>query len=88
MWEIGTTGRMALPTHVDRVVALRAAPTTRAAVRGRDAARGGAASTPRSSTSDGRVRVRLEGYRTIELPGGVDPDALAPIRTAMADARP
>ena len=31
----------------------------------------------------GRVRVRLEGYRTIELPGGVDADALAPIRAAM-----
>jgi hypothetical protein len=31
----------------------------------------------------GRVRVRLEGYRTIELPGGVDEDALAPIRAAM-----
>ena len=33
--------------------------------------------------STGRVRVRLEGYRTIELPGGVDEDALAPIREAM-----
>jgi hypothetical protein len=33
--------------------------------------------------STGRVRVRLEGYRTIELPGGVDEDALAPIRAAM-----
>jgi hypothetical protein len=31
----------------------------------------------------GRVRVRLEGYRTIELPGGVDADVLAPIRAAM-----
>ena len=31
----------------------------------------------------GRVRVRLEGYRTIELPGGFDDDALAPIRAAM-----
>jgi hypothetical protein len=32
------------------------------------------------------VRVRLEGYRTIELPGLLDPDALAPIRAAMGDA--
>jgi hypothetical protein len=31
----------------------------------------------------GRVRVRLEGYQTIELPGGVDAEALAPIRAAM-----
>ena len=32
------------------------------------------------------MRVRLEGYRTIELPGGVDADALAPIRAAMGAA--
>ena len=48
--------------------------------------------TPRDGGADaevvdagGRVRVRLEGYRTIELPGGMDGDALAPLRDAMAD---
>lgn len=31
----------------------------------------------------GKVRGRLNGDRTIELAGGVDADALAPIRAAM-----
>jgi hypothetical protein len=49
--------------------------------------------TPRDGGADaevvdaaGHVHLRLEGYRTIELPGGFDPDALGPIRTAMAEA--
>jgi hypothetical protein len=33
----------------------------------------------------GRVRMRLEGYRTIELPGAVDAEALDPIRSAMGE---
>ena len=84
VWELGTAGRMALPTHVDRV--------TRYA--GADApGRLWAVVTPRDGAIDaevvdesGHVRVRLEGYRTIELPGPLDPDALAPIRAAMGDA--
>ena len=35
--------------------------------------------------AQGRVLVRLEGYRTIELPGVLDGDALAPIRAAMQE---
>jgi hypothetical protein len=31
----------------------------------------------------GKVRVRLEGYMTTALPGGLDPEALDPIRAAM-----
>ena len=33
--------------------------------------------------ASGRVRLRLEGYRTTALPGGLDPDTLDPIRAAM-----
>jgi NAD(P)-dependent dehydrogenase (short-subunit alcohol dehydrogenase family) len=83
VWELGTAGRMALPTHVDRVTRfagadepgrLWAVVTPRAGADGTDA---------EVIDETGRVRVRLEGYRTIELPGGVDAEALAPIRTAM-----
>ena len=84
VWELGTAGRMALPTHVDRV--RRFAPR---APEGRLCA----VVTPREGGADadvvdetGRVHVRLEGYRTIELPGGVEAGALEPIRTAMRDA--
>ena len=70
VWELGTAGRMALPTHVDRVIALRRRGRARRAARRRHAARRtDRRSTPRSSTRRASVRVRLEGYRTIELPG-------------------
>jgi NAD(P)-dependent dehydrogenase (short-subunit alcohol dehydrogenase family) len=81
VWELGRDGRMALPAHVDRVSHFTA---------GEDSGALWAVVTPRDDGidadvvgEDGRVRVRLEGYRTIELPGGLDPEALAPIRAAM-----
>jgi malonyl CoA-acyl carrier protein transacylase len=81
VFELGTEGRMALPTHVDRVVRYAGAdePGRLFAIishrpHGVDA---------EVVDATGRVRIRLEGYRTIELPGGVDEDALAPIRAAM-----
>jgi Polyketide synthase dehydratase/KR domain len=82
VWELGNAGRMALPTRLERVVRFAGAD-----------APGGlwAVVTPREDAGvdaevvddTGHVRVRLEGYRTIELPGGVDAGALAPIRAAM-----
>jgi len=81
--ELGTTGRMALPMHIDRVVRYRTS---------KSAARLWAVVTPRDGAVDidvvdqtGRVRMRLEGYRTSELPGELDAGALASIRTAMND---
>ena len=83
VWELGTAGRMGLPTHVDRVMRYEGADEPGALW---------AVVTPHDHGADaevvdasGRVRVRLEGYRTLELPGGLDPAALAPIREAMAD---
>jgi hypothetical protein len=84
MWEIGTTGRMALPMHVDRIIRYR---TTK---------KPGplwAVVTPRDGAADadivdatGRVRMRLEGYRTSELPGELDAATVEPIRSAMKNA--
>jgi hypothetical protein len=82
VWELGTTGRMALPTHVDRVTRFAGADAPGALW---------AVVTPRDDGGTdaeviddaGHVRLRLEGYRTIELPGGIDAEALAPIRAAM-----
>ena len=84
MQELGSAGRMALPTHVDRVTryagagdpgVLWAVVTPKGDGQGVDA---------EVLDADGRVRIRLEGYRTIELPGGVGEDVLTPIRDAMA----
>ena len=70
VWELGTSGRMALPTHVDRVIryttARKQGPLW-AVVTQRD----GCVDADVVDQS-GRVRVRLEGYRTIDLPGALD----------------
>ncbi len=83
IWELGTAGRMALPTSVERVARFAGAEEPGrlwAVVRPRAGDDGVDADVVDET---GRVRVRLEGYRTIELPGGVDENALSPIRLAM-----
>jgi len=83
LWEIGTTGRMALPMHIDRVKRFQSA---------KKPGRLWAVVTPGESGVDadvvdeaGRVRMRLEGYRTSELPGELEPAAVAPLRNAMGN---
>jgi NAD(P)-dependent dehydrogenase (short-subunit alcohol dehydrogenase family) len=93
VWELGTTGRMALPTHVDRVriypSADEAGPLW-AVVRRRPTASPEDVLTLDAEVVDrhGRVRLVLEGYRTIALPGAVDSEALAPITAALGKAAP
>jgi hypothetical protein len=73
---------MGLPTHVDRVVRFEGADdggALFAVVHPRD----GDVVDADVVGEKGRVRVRLEGYRSTALPGGLDPEALAPIRAAM-----
>ena len=76
-----------LPTHVDRVLALRRRRPGRD--RSRSCARAASSATPARrwtqtwSTSSGRLLLRLEGYSTTALPGAVEPAALEPI-TARA----
>jgi NADP-dependent 3-hydroxy acid dehydrogenase YdfG/acyl carrier protein len=81
-YELGTEGRMGLPTHLDRVTRFAGAdrPGRLTAVV-TQAARGMNAEVV---DEHGEVRVRLEGYRTAQAPGGVDAAALAPIRKAMS----
>jgi NAD(P)-dependent dehydrogenase (short-subunit alcohol dehydrogenase family) len=81
VWELGIGGRMALPTHVDHV--LRFSGDKRPS-------RLWAVVTPRDGGTDadvvdetGHVWLRVEGYRTIELPGELAEAAVAPIKSAM-----
>jgi hypothetical protein len=83
VWELGTEGRMALPTHVDRITCFASTEEPgelTALVRPRDS---GSVMDARVVDERGRARVLLEGYRTIELPGRLDNEALEPIRSAM-----
>ena len=81
--ELGTTGRLALPLRVGRVSLLpvpdpvgrwQAVVTPRADGRGVDAV---------VVDDVGHVRIDLEAYETIALPGGVDEPTLEPLRRAM-----
>jgi hypothetical protein len=83
IWEIGRHARFGLPQHVDRIVIDRALE----APRGRVAA----VVEPTDTGFDGRVvdeagtvLVEVRGYRTVELPGAVDPDRQTRLAEAMA----
>ena len=81
IYELATAGRMALPTHVDRVSSYPGdGSTLRAVIRPRSDDRGVDADV---IDDTGQVRVRLEGYRTIELPAAAADEALEPLRAAM-----
>jgi hypothetical protein len=73
---------MALPTHVDRVQRF-GAPAAEGPLYAVVTPRGDGCSDADVVDEAGRVRLRMEGYRTIELPGEVDERKLAPIRAAM-----
>jgi hypothetical protein len=75
IWEIATTGRMALPEHVDRVEVFGAEETDLVAV-----------ASPTDVGADivvvdgsGDVRVRMIGYRTVALPVPLAEDLRAPL---------
>jgi acyl transferase domain-containing protein/acyl carrier protein len=81
-------GRMALPLRVDRVCALRPV----------DGATGPLYAVTRPARAGGvdgwvvdaagTLYLTLSGYRTIELPGSVDPARIAPLRAALEPAAP
>jgi Polyketide synthase dehydratase len=83
IWEIGRLGRFGLPNHVDRIVVHEAidAPRGRveAVVQPGDAGFGGWV-----VDEGGTVLVEVHGYRTVELPGGIDPERQVPMAEAMA----
>jgi NAD(P)-dependent dehydrogenase (short-subunit alcohol dehydrogenase family) len=86
VWELGTAGRLALPMHVDRVVRYpdADAPGRLAAlVRPRP---DGETLDAKVVDEHGRVRVAVEGYRTVALPLPLDEAALAPLRAAVTPA--
>ncbi len=82
IWEMGTEGRMGLPMHVTRAIVHEGKPQGKVA----------AVVTPtdddgyhaRVVDDTGQVLIELSGYRTVQLPGALDDDLVAPLRDAMA----
>ena len=81
IYEIGTTGTMALPTHIDRVEYRIGASEEGAK----------AVVTPVDGGFDavvvnakGKGLVRMSGYRTVQMPAPLAEELAAPLRAAMA----
>ncbi len=84
VWEIGTTGQMALPMAIDRVTPVQGsepAGSVLAVVTPSDDGRFEADVVD----EHGNVLLHLAGYRTVALPGGLSDDAVAPLRDAMTE---
>jgi hypothetical protein len=83
IWEIGRHGRFGLPHHVDRIGLHEALDAPQGRVVGMlkldDTGFGG-----QVVDEAGAVLLEFTGYRTVELPGGVDPDRRIPLAEAMA----
>jgi hypothetical protein len=81
--EVGTSGRMGLPQHVDQVVALKATESANGRRLYVLATPNGGGYDALVMDSTGQVYVKLSGYRTIQLPDPVDDQLVAPLRAAM-----
>ncbi|HEY4592652.1 MAG TPA: polyketide synthase dehydratase domain-containing protein, partial [Thermoanaerobaculia bacterium] len=84
--ELGVSGRMALPQHVDRVRTLRR-PVERNGPLFAVARPGDGGTDAYVVDGEGRLYLSLSGYRTVEMPGGLAADLVAPLRAAM-ETRP
>ena len=87
LWEAGREGRLALPAHVDRLsvwgeVATGASDSLVAIARPMPGSTG--TFDCQVLDPDGRVRLRLDGYRTVPLPGPLTEDVRAPFRAVLA----
>ena len=85
IWEIGTTGAMALPFHIDRIVYATASAGSAGSMYAvvRPGVDGGFDAT--IVDDQGAVRVAMFGYRTVRLPGSIDAAAVAPLKKAMTN---
>ena len=84
VWQIGTTGRMGLPEHIDRVTILRTADQAEGRLHAIVSPKeGGKSFDAYVADEAGNRYVLLHGYRTAELPKDVDPDKREPLRAAM-----
>jgi hypothetical protein len=87
LWEAGHEGRLALPAHVDRLSLLdelvAEQPEGAVALAHPVAGEPGVFDCEVLDPT-GRVVLRLEGYRTVPLPGGLADEVRAPLRDVMA----
>jgi len=85
IWEMGTSGRLALPQHIDRVSTLASAESVREPLCALVTTHSGTSGfDARVLDAAGTVLVMMQGYRTVEVPTGSDANVLKVVREAMA----
>jgi NAD(P)-dependent dehydrogenase (short-subunit alcohol dehydrogenase family) len=82
IWELGSTGRLGLPLEIARVTLLELADTAGSIYA---VVEPGADRFDAEVVDDaGRVRLRVEGYRSVALPVPIGPELLEPLRAAVS----
>jgi hypothetical protein len=85
VWELGTTGRLALPEHIGCVQVLRTEGEAQGRLYAVVMPRAGGERFDAEVVDDaGRVYLRMEDYRTVDLPVPVDAELLRPLRAAVS----
>jgi hypothetical protein len=85
LWEAGTTGRLALPLHVDRLQLIGDPATATAPVFAVASPSDGDGFDCSVIDDSGRVLLRLEGYSTVSMPGALSDDVRGPLTDVMSD---
>jgi NAD(P)-dependent dehydrogenase (short-subunit alcohol dehydrogenase family) len=83
IWEIGTTGTMALPMHIDCVVYRGDLSKAKGKLHAVVHPSAGGAFDAVVVDDKGTAYVAMSGYETVQLPAPVDPGTAAPLREAM-----
>ena len=87
LWEAGHEGRLALPAHVDRLTVLGELATGEGegvVALARPVAGESGRFDCDVRDADGKVLLRLDGYRTVALPGPVADPVRLPLSAVMA----
>ena len=82
VWELATSGRLALPLGIERAEAASSGITAAGRVTAQATARDDGAFDVVVSDEAGTVLVRMLGYRSIALPGGGDANAIRLLQAA------
>ncbi len=89
VWEAGHEGRLALPAHLDRLEVLDEERVRAGTVEGAVAlawpARAPGSYDCEVVDPDGRVLLRMAGYRTVPLPGDLAEEIRTPLLAAMTE---
>jgi len=86
LWQLGADGSLGLPRRVERIAIAAPLAETQAVAAVVEPRRGSPGFDARLVDAAGRVLLKLTGYHTVELPGGVDREDLAPLTAALGSA--